>query len=151
MLSDCLFCKIVMREAHAHMFYEDDLHIAFLDIYPITKGQTVVIPKKHQSSYVFSMPNKEYLSLMQASKVVATTIDTTLKTYRTLMVMEGMEIEHAHIKLYPVYNIRKRTSNEIGDMKYYDGYISTLHGNRADESVLASLSKQLKANFSTKR
>ncbi|WP_416223685.1 HIT family protein [Synechococcus sp. CBW1107] len=136
-----------MREVQAHIFYEDDLHIAFLDIYPITKGQALVIPKKHHSSYVFSMTDQEYLSLMQTSKVVATTIDANLKASRTFMVIEGMEIDHAHIKLYPMYSIRKRTSNEIGEMEYYDGYLSTLHGNRADESTLSYLSKQLKSNF----
>ena len=151
MLSDCLFCKIVMREVHAHIFYEDEFHIAFLDIYPITKGQTLVIPKKHHSSYVFSMTDQEYLSLMQVSKIVATAIDAILKASRTFMVMEGMEIDHAHIKLYPIYSIRKRTSNEIGEMEYYDGYLSTLHGNRADDRTLSCLSKQLKSNLSTKR
>ena len=46
-MSDCIFCKIVDKELPASVVYEDDKSLAFLDIYPVTEGHTLVIPKKH--------------------------------------------------------------------------------------------------------
>ena len=49
-MTDCLFCKIVNGEIPCHKVYEDDKIIAFLDIQPLTRGHTLVIPKEHASS-----------------------------------------------------------------------------------------------------
>ena len=46
-MSDCLFCKIVAGEIPCHRVWEDDSHLAFLDINPIHEGHTLVIPKTH--------------------------------------------------------------------------------------------------------
>ena len=54
---DCIFCKIVKGESHCHKIWEDEEHLAFLSIYPNTLGASVVIPKKHFSSYAFHMPD----------------------------------------------------------------------------------------------
>ena len=81
------------------------------------------------------MPDNDML-LMKASKTIEEILDTTLKTSCTFMVMKGMEIDHAHIKLYPVYKIRIKINQDRTSMDYYDGYISTLHGLRVDDNEL---------------
>lgn len=48
-MSDCIFCKIISKKIPCHKIYEDDYVLAFLDIFPHTKGHTVVVPKKHYS------------------------------------------------------------------------------------------------------
>ena len=101
---DCIFCKIVSGEASSYKVWEDDKHVAFLGIFPSTKGMTVVIPKKHLPSYVFQMEDQDYSGLMQAAKQTALLLDTKLGSYRTVMIAEGLEIDHAHVRLYPLYS-----------------------------------------------
>jgi diadenosine tetraphosphate (Ap4A) HIT family hydrolase len=139
-MEDCLFCKIVSGEIPAHRIYEDSGHIAFLDIFPITEGQAVVITKRHHGSYQFDMPEGAYLKLMAAARKVGKRIDKTLKSKRTFMVVEGMEVPHVHVKLYPVHRVGKSMAS--GEMsgeemkKWYGGHISTLHGPRAKDEDL---------------
>ena len=62
-MTDCLFCKIIDGEIPCHKVYEDDKIIAFLDIQPLTRGHTLVIPKEHASSM-------DQLSLESAAALV---------------------------------------------------------------------------------
>ena len=139
----CTFCSIVSGELPAHRIYEDERHLAFLDIFPSVRGQTLVIPKFHYSSYVFAMPEKAYSSLMDVTREVVQFIDKGLKTVRTCMVMEGMEVDHAHIKLYPIHTVIKTVADGTIDLNEYRGFISTLHGNRAEDSELASIAEKI--------
>lgn len=141
-MNDCLFCRIVSGAIPCHKVYEDEEHLAFLDIFPSVRGQTLVIPKQHVSSYVFAMPPETYSSLMLASKTVAQLIDKRLQALRTCMVMEGMEIDHAHIKLYPIYTVRQAIASETIDLNEYPGYLSTLHGERMPDSLLAEIAQR---------
>ena len=59
-----IFTKIIRREIPAHIVYEDDTHIAFLDIHPFEKGHTLVVPKKEYET-IMDMPEKEYLELQK--------------------------------------------------------------------------------------
>jgi diadenosine tetraphosphate (Ap4A) HIT family hydrolase len=67
-MKDCIFCKIVKGEIPCHRIYGDSDYLAFLDIYPNTKGMTLVIPKKHYPSDAFEMPKEAYINLMLISK-----------------------------------------------------------------------------------
>jgi len=118
------------------VIYEDDKHIAVLDIYPAVRGQSLVLPKKHFGSYVFEMGKDDYLALMIASRNVAKLIDEKLGALRTCMVMEGMEVDHAHIKLYPIHEVLTNIAPETIDLNKYPGYISTKHGERMSNSDL---------------
>ena len=51
-MNDCIFCKIIKNEIPCYKIYEDDNFLAFLDIQPIAKGHTLVIPKKHYNAFV---------------------------------------------------------------------------------------------------
>ena len=107
-MEDCVFCKIVKGEIDAAQIWEDKEFLAFLDINPNTKGMTLVITKEHYDSYVFDMPNDIYQRLMLASKKVAKILEKGLNVKRVAMVMEGLGLNHAHIKLYPLYGLNKK-------------------------------------------
>jgi diadenosine tetraphosphate (Ap4A) HIT family hydrolase len=140
---DCLFCKIVRGEIPCHKVYEDETHIAFLDIFPPSfdeqvtmKGMSIVIPKLHFPPYAFAMPDNAYSALLLASKKVALAIDRALPNIQTCMIMEGMEIPHVHIKLFPIYEGQ------------YPGYLSSQKGSnnaatRASDTDLAEIAEKI--------
>lgn len=100
-MKECVFCRIVKGELPCYKFYEDDNYLAFLDISPSMKGQTLVIPKKHYS-YFFDMENEVYNSLMLAVKKIARAIDKSLKPIKTGIIVEGFQVDHVHVRVYPL-------------------------------------------------
>ena len=99
----CIFCKIVSGEAPSYKVWESDTHLAFLSIYPNTEGVTVVIPKKHFSSYAFEMQDEDLFALMKATKEVALLLDKKLNVGRCAMIFEGFGVDHVHAKLFPLH------------------------------------------------
>ena len=69
-MTDCIFCKIVKGELPSHKIWESESHLAFLSIFPNTPGFTVVIPKKHYSSYAFELNDVALNELVMAAKQV---------------------------------------------------------------------------------
>lgn len=106
-MAECVFCKIVAKELPAEIIQEDQDHLAFLDIKPQRKGQTVVIPKKHPGAYVFDMPDEDLAKLFLFTKKVAKVLDQALGTIRTVQVTEGLGVDHVHVKLYPLVSLDK--------------------------------------------
>jgi len=98
---NCIFCKITGGEIPAEIIWESDTHMAFLDIYPLRKAQAVVMPKEHIHSSLYAMKDDDYSALMTAAKRTAERIEKSLGAERTMVVGEGLEIDHAHLKLYP--------------------------------------------------
>jgi len=96
-----IFSKIIDREIPAHILYEDELCIVFLDAFPAVEGQTLVIPKQ-QVSYVFDLKEKLYQHIFSVAQKVAKALDHAFGTERTCLVVEGFEVPHVHIKLYPL-------------------------------------------------
>jgi histidine triad (HIT) family protein len=97
-----IFGKIIDGEIPCYKIYEDDKCIVILDKFPETKGKTLVITKK-PIDYVFDLEDELYEHVLKISKKIVKVLDKTFKPKRTCMVIEGFEIPHAHIKLYPVY------------------------------------------------
>ncbi len=100
LVEDCIFCRIVNKEIPAKIVYEDENHLAFLDVNPMHEGQTLVIPKKHYD-YVFDMPDNELAELSKVVKKVARAIDNALNPVRTCVVIEGFLVPHVHVRLHP--------------------------------------------------
>ncbi len=100
-MENCIFCKIAKGEIPCVKVWEDKNYLAFLDIAPAMEGMTLVIPKKHFDSKIFEMPEKEYSNLLSTSKKVAEILKKGLNAERILMVTEGLDVSHVHIKLYP--------------------------------------------------
>ncbi|HEX9595104.1 MAG TPA: HIT family protein [Candidatus Saccharimonadales bacterium] len=98
-MEDCIFCKIAAGEVPSHKIYEDEDVLAFLDIYPAVEGFTVVIPKKH-SSFIWDMGDADYVKLMSSVKKVGTRIREVLQPKRVGIHVEGLHVEHAHVKVF---------------------------------------------------
>jgi diadenosine tetraphosphate (Ap4A) HIT family hydrolase len=147
-MESCIFCKIVKGEIPCEKIWEDNEFIAILDVFPNVKGMTLVIPKKHFDSYAFNMNDDEYCKLMIASKKVAKLLDKALKVKRTALVMEGLGVNHAHIKLYPIYGLDKEFkeiwAKDTVFFKEYSGYISTQLGPKATPEELKKIAEQIR-------
>lgn len=102
MAEDCIFCKIVKGEIPCYKIYEDDFALVFLDAFPSMLGQTLVIPKNHLGGYIFGLKNSDYSRLLLISKRIARAIDRALKPIKTGLVIEGIEVNHVHVKLFPL-------------------------------------------------
>jgi histidine triad (HIT) family protein len=96
-----VFSKIVAGEIPAYKIAENENYLAFLDIFPLTKGHTLVIPKK-EVDYLFDLDNDTYLGLMEFAKKVAIGIKKTIPCNRISMQVIGLEVPHAHIHLIPI-------------------------------------------------
>ena len=96
-----IFTKIINREIPAHIVAENEDAIAFLDIRPLTKGHTLVIPKK-EVDYLFDLDNETYTRLQLFAKAVAIKIKKVIKCERISTAVIGLEVPHAHIHLIPI-------------------------------------------------
>ncbi len=150
-MEDCVFCDIVAGKAPCHKVWEDDEHLAFLSIFPNTRGFTVVIPKRHYSSYAFALPDEVLSKLILATKSVARLLDSKLDgVARTGMFFEGYGVDHVHAKLSPMHGTAELTHWRpiLGDVdKYFDryeGYLSSHDWRRADDAELAELAAFLR-------
>lgn len=150
-MKDCIFCQIVKGKVPSHKIWEDEKHIAFLSIYPNTKGFTVVIPKTHYPSYAFDLPNDVLTDLMLAVKQVAKLLDRKLEDVgRTGMIFEGFGVDHIHAKLFPMHgtaNMKEWQELKSNVDKYfekYEGYISSHDYKRADDKELAEITQKIR-------
>lgn len=97
-----IFTKIIHGEIPCHKIGETDTHFAFLDINPIAEGHTLVVPKK-EVDYLFDLSDELLASTMTYAKQVAHAIDSALNPLRTGVIVEGLEVPHAHVHLVPIY------------------------------------------------
>lgn len=147
----CIFCEIVSCNAKSHKICEDEKHLAFLSIYPNTKGFSVVIPKKHYSSYLFGLQDEVICELVLASKKVARLLDLKLEDVgRTGMIFEGFGVDHIHSKLFPMHGTanltewKKIASSVDKFFEHYEVYISSHDYHRADDEELAKLAAHMR-------
>jgi len=145
---DCIFCKIVKGEIDSAKVWENKEFLAILDINPNTKGMTLVLTKNHYDSYAFLMPDSVYQRFMLSAKKVAKVLGKGLDVKRVAMVMEGMGVDHAHIKLYPLYGLTQdfdvMIPKERVFFERYEGYLSTQLGPQADIKELKRLAREIK-------
>ncbi|MCU0302771.1 MAG: HIT family protein [Thermoanaerobaculales bacterium] len=101
-----IFDSIVSGEIPCHKVYEDDHHLAFLDINPRVEGHTLVIPKKPWSE-VFAMPADEYEALWATARSVAHHLQRRTGCARVVVVVLGYEVQHVHIHLMPTNSLHE--------------------------------------------
>jgi diadenosine tetraphosphate (Ap4A) HIT family hydrolase len=147
-MSGCIFCKIVKGEIPSVKIWEDKEFLAILDVNPNTEGMTLLLTKKHYNSYAFDMSNDLYKRFMLVAKKIAKILEKGLEVKRVAMVMEGMGINHAHIKLYPLHGIGSKFKEIWAKDKVYfdkyEGYISTQLGPEKSLDELKKIAKRLK-------
>ena len=97
-----IFSKIIKGDIPCHKIAENEKYFSFLDINPIAEGHTLVIPKK-EVDYLFDLDDETLSGFIGFSKRVAKAIDTSLGILRTGVIVEGLEVPHAHIHLVPIY------------------------------------------------
>ena len=98
-----IFTKIVNGEIPSYKVAEDENFYAFLDIFPVTKGHTLVIPKK-EVDYLFDLDDELYTGLQMFAKKVAAGIKKAIPCEKVGVLVLGLEVPHAHIHLAPLQN-----------------------------------------------
>lgn len=96
-----IFSKIVAGEIPSYKIAEDENYYAFLDINPLKKGHTLVIPKK-EVDYIFDLEPTELSGLHAFSQKIAKALDKTVRCKRVAVIVLGLEVSHAHIHLIPM-------------------------------------------------
>jgi histidine triad (HIT) family protein len=120
-----IFSKIVNGEIPAYKVAEDENYLAFLDIFPVAKGHTLVIPKK-EVDYIFDLDDDLYNGLQAFAKKVATGLKKAIPCQKVGVLVLGLEVPHAHIHLIPMQteadvlnfsNKKKFTPEEFNEIK----------------------------------
>lgn len=104
-----IFSKIISGELPSYKVYEDDHYFAFLDIRPVVKGHTLVIPKR-EVDYIFDLESDEYIGLMLAARKVAKALKKVVPCNRIGVAVVGLEVPHTHVHLMPI--------NAVSDMNF---------------------------------
>jgi histidine triad (HIT) family protein len=97
-----IFTRIINGEIPSYKIAEDENYYAFLDINPLKKGHTLVVPKV-EVDYLFDLDDETLAGMSVFAKKVARAIDKTIECKRVGMVVLGMEVPHAHIHLIPLH------------------------------------------------
>lgn len=104
-----IFSRIVAGEIPCYKIAEDDNYFAFLDINPLAKGHTLVIPKREED-YIFNLEDEELTGLILFAKRVAKKVGSEIECLRVGVAVLGMEVPHTHIHLVPL--------NSEGDLNF---------------------------------
>ena len=104
-----IFTKIVNGEIPSHKVAETEKFLAFLDVFPIAKGHTLVIPKQ-EVDYIFDVDSDDYRELWAFAREVGQKVEKVIPCERIGIAVIGLEVPHAHIHLVPI--------NSIGDLNF---------------------------------
>lgn len=103
-MAESIFTKIIKGEIPSYKILEDDRFIAFLDVFPIKKGHTLVVPKA-QIDYLFDLDDSLLSDLMLFTKKVAQKMEKAIPCERIGVAVIGLEVPHAHIHLVPLDSV----------------------------------------------
>ena len=110
-----IFSKIIAGEIPCYKIAESEKYLAFLDINPLAKGHTLVIPKQ-ETDYIFNINDEELAGLHLFAKKIAKAIEKAVSCKRIGMAVIGLEVPHAHIHLIPI--------NHVGDINFSNPKLS---------------------------
>ncbi len=127
-----IFTKIVKGEIPAWKVAETDDYLAFLDIRPLKKGHTLVIPKREED-YLFDLKDEELAGLMLFAKRVARAIEKVVPCKRIGLTVVGLEVPHAHVHLIPI--------DRISDMNFANPPVEM------NQEAFEELARQIAAAF----
>ncbi|MBR1882252.1 MAG: HIT family protein [Muribaculaceae bacterium] len=127
-----VFSKIVAGEIPSYKVAENENYYAFLDISPMAKGHTLVIPK-HEVDYMMELSEEEYQGLWAFARRVALALKKAVPCKRVGIAVLGMEVPHCHIHLVPL--------NQESDMDFRKAKL------RLDSQEMAAIAEAIAANF----
>jgi histidine triad (HIT) family protein len=127
-----IFSKIIAGEIPCYKIAEDERYFAFLDISPLAKGHTLVIPKQ-EVDYIFDLDDDTLAGLHLFSKKVALALKKTVPCVRIGTAVLGMEVPHAHIHLVPL--------NKETDLQFTNPRV------KLSPEEMAELAKNIQANL----
>lgn len=127
-----IFSKIISGEIPSFKVYEDEDFYAFLDIRPMVKGHTLVIPKK-ETDYIFDLEDDEFSILLLTAKKIAKAIKKTVPCIKVGMTVIGLEVPHAHIHLMPI--------DQVAQMSFKNPVVSM------SEDELTALAAAINSNI----
>lgn len=104
-----IFSRIIAGEIPCYKIAENEHFIAFLDVSPLKKGHTLVVPK-NEVDYIFDLDNTTYNGLMAFAKEIAIALKKGIPCNRIGVSVVGLEVPHAHIHLIPI--------NSVNDMNF---------------------------------
>lgn len=122
-----IFTKIVNGQIPAHKVAEEEEYLAFLDIRPLAKGHTLVIPKQ-EIDYIFDLDDALLAGLMNFSKRVAKAIKLAIPCEKVGLSVVGLEVPHAHVHLIPI--------NQVADMSFSKAPLDFTSGDLAEVATL---------------
>ncbi len=107
-MDNCIFCKIINNEIPSYKIYEDDYVLAFLDISQVTKGHTLVIPKKHAQD-IFEIDDESVAKVSQTARKLAKEIVEKLGANGVNIInnnkkLAGQTVFHYHVHIIPRYD-----------------------------------------------
>ena len=129
---NCIFCKIVNKTVPSNIVYEDDNFMAFMDIKPLNKGHVLLIPKNHYR-WVWDVPN--FGEYWEVARKVAKAQMNGLGVKMVEFLTHGMEIEHCHIWIVPIYE------NEV--------FIKAENRLSLTDAEMADIADKIKSGFSS--
>lgn len=136
---DCLFCKIASGEIPSYKIFEDSFTLAFLDINPISRGHTVVIPKVHFSSFTEMKPEDAALLFSSVNKVTKALLETIDAPAANIGLnngeIAGQAVPHVHVHIIPRYE------NDGG------GSMHSIVNSEVDTDELEELATRILHNF----
>lgn len=127
-----IFTKIAKGEIPSYKVAENDKFYAFLDISPLAKGHTLVIPKNVEDDYIFHLDEKTYEGLWAFARKVAIALKAAIPCKRVGVAVLGMEVPHTHIHLVPL--------QKEGDLNFRNEHLTVSPEEQAQ--IAASILKE---------
>ena len=128
-----IFSKIIKGEIPSYKIAENEKFFAFLDIFPLVEGHTLVVPKIEVDK-MFDLPDEYLTGMMAFAKPIAKSIEKSFRCNRCGIAVVGLEVPHAHMHLVPI--------NSIDDLNFTRGKIKVTPEQlkKAQEKILANVS-----------
>ena len=111
-MSDSLFTKIIQGEITSYKIHEDDLTFTFLNINQTNRGSILIIPKLQIDNF-YDLPDADYQAIFHTAKLLSPVLKQAFGSARVGLVIEGFEVPHAHIKLFPLNTANDITNSNI--------------------------------------
>lgn len=128
-MADCIFCKIIAKEIPAHIVYEDESVIAFLDLHPVNAGHTLVVPKSHVPHFV-DLSEEQSVVLWKAVQKLSAYINQQLSPVRVGVLIAGWDVQHTHVHIVPMND-----SSDLVTRRTVEGIDGTASGEELSETL----------------